>query len=526
MVSDIKRGRAARNAKLASLPVGMAGRAAMGFGKRLTGKSKDEVNAELMDKAAQQLFTVLGELKGGAMKVGQALSVMEAAIPEQYGKPYREALTKLQREAPPMPAARVHRVLDAQLGTKWRDRFASFDDKAVASASIGQVHKAVWADGREVAVKIQYPGADEALRADLKTMQRMVGVLKQLSPGADVQGVVDELIERTEMELDYRLEADNQRAFAKAYEGDPHFVVPHIVASAPKVVIQEWIEGIPLSHIIRDGTQEQRDLMATRLFEFSDDAPRRLEMVHGDAHPGNFMLLPGPAKIYTSYVIPNNQIFFTIILKYWIELYSWLAAPATYAFRLPSFLFGIGVLGIICFRWRKRLGTPAAMTAALTLSCSIPFIIYSTAIRGYMLSFLLLALILEAGYSFRKNSNWKAGLLYAVCSYLAVLTIPTNIIGIGALVLFLLFEFHRKKLICLNSLYLAASPLIALLLAYAPIWEKVAGVMKLREGWGNPWSVTTSVYLAVLYCLLPLVIIASFGLLSKRRRLIKDYLKT
>ena len=293
MVSDIKRGRAARNAKLASLPVGMAGRAAMGFGKRLTGKSKDEVNAELMDKAAQQLFTVLGELKGGAMKVGQALSVMEAAIPEQYGKPYREALTKLQREAPPMPAARVHRVLDAQLGTKWRDRFASFDDKAVASASIGQVHKAVWADGREVAVKIQYPGADEALRADLKTMQRMVGVLKQLSPGADVQGVVDELIERTEMELDYRLEADNQRAFAKAYEGDPHFVVPHIVASAPKVVIQEWIEGIPLSHIIRDGTQEQRDLMATRLFEFSDDAPRRLGMVHGDAHPGNFMLLPG-----------------------------------------------------------------------------------------------------------------------------------------------------------------------------------------------------------------------------------------
>ena len=183
LVTDIKRGRAARNAKLATLPVGMAGRAALGFGKRLTGKSKDEVNAELMDKAAQQLFTVLGELKGGAMKVGQALSVMEAAIPEQYGKPYREALTKLQKDAPPLPAAKVHRVLDAQLGTKWRERFASFDDKPVASASIGQVHKAVWSDGREVAVKIQYPGADEALRADLKTMQRMVSVLKQLVTG-------------------------------------------------------------------------------------------------------------------------------------------------------------------------------------------------------------------------------------------------------------------------------------------------------------------------------------------------------
>lgn len=291
-MSEIKRGRGARNAKLAGLGAGMAGRAALGFGKRLTGSSKDEVNAELMDKAAQQLFTVLGELKGGAMKVGQALSVMEAAIPERYGKPYREALTKLQREAPPLSADQVHRVLDQQLGTKWRDRFQSFDDKAVASASIGQVHKAVWSDGREVAVKIQYPGADEALRADLKTIQRLVKVFKQLAPGADVQGVVDELIERTEMELDYRLEADNQRAFAKAYDGHPRFRVPHIVASAPKVVIQEWIDGIPLATIIKEGTQEQRDLMGTRLFEMTYDAPRRLGLMHGDTHPGNFMLLP------------------------------------------------------------------------------------------------------------------------------------------------------------------------------------------------------------------------------------------
>ncbi|MEZ0053106.1 putative unusual protein kinase regulating ubiquinone biosynthesis (AarF/ABC1/UbiB family) [Mycobacterium sp. MAA66] len=291
LVTDIKRGGVARNAKLAGLAGGMAGRAALGLGKRLAGKSKDEVTAELMDKAANQLFTVLGELKGGAMKVGQALSVMEAAIPEQYGKPYREALTKLQKDAPPLPAAKVHRVLDAQLGTKWRDRFTSFDDKPVASASIGQVHKAVWSDGREVAVKIQYPGADEALRADLKTIQRLVSVFKQLAPGADVQGVVDELIERTEMELDYRLEADNQRAFAKAYEGHPHFKVPAVVASAPKVVIAEWMDGIPMSAIIRDGTVEQRDLMGTRLYELTFDAPARLQIMHGDTHPGNFMLL-------------------------------------------------------------------------------------------------------------------------------------------------------------------------------------------------------------------------------------------
>jgi predicted unusual protein kinase regulating ubiquinone biosynthesis (AarF/ABC1/UbiB family) len=290
-VADIKRGGAARNAKLASIPVGFAGRAALGFGKRLTGKSKDEINAELIEKAANQLFTVLGELKGGAMKVGQALSVMEAAIPDEFGEPYREALTKLQKDAPPLPAAKVHRVLDAQLGTKWRQRFSDFDDTPVASASIGQVHKAMWSDGREVAVKIQYPGADEALRADLKTMQRMAGMLKQLLPGADVQGVVDELISRTEMELDYRLEADNQRTFAKAYQDHPHLVVPRIVASAPKVVIQEWIDGVPMSEIIRNGTVEDRDLAGTRLAELTFDAPRRLEMMHGDAHPGNFMLL-------------------------------------------------------------------------------------------------------------------------------------------------------------------------------------------------------------------------------------------
>ncbi|HPX38618.1 MAG TPA: AarF/UbiB family protein [Mycobacterium sp.] len=292
MADDIKRGSARRNAKLASIPVGIAGRAALGMGKRLTGKSKDEVNAELMEKAANQLFSVLGELKGGAMKVGQALSVLEAAIPEEFGEPYREALTKLQKDAPPLSAAKVHRVLDGQLGTKWRDRFTSFDDDPVASASIGQVHKGVWRDGREVAVKIQYPGADEALRADLKTMRRLTSVLKQIAPGADVQGVVDELVERTEMELDYRLEADNQRAFAKAYEGHPHFVIPHIVGSSPKVVVSEWVEGKPMADIIRSGTPDERDVCGTRLFELTFDAPARVGMMHGDAHPGNFMMMP------------------------------------------------------------------------------------------------------------------------------------------------------------------------------------------------------------------------------------------
>lgn len=269
----------------------MAGRAVGGVGKRLTGKSKDEVSAEMMGKTAEQLFSVLGELKGGAMKVGQALSIMEAAIPDEYGEPFREALTKLQAEAPPMPTATVHRVLDQQLGTKWRERFASFDDQPAAAASIGQVHRAVWADGRPVAVKVQYPGADHALRADLKTLRRVSGLIQKLSPGTDVKGMVDELIDRTDDELDYIAEADNQRAFAAAFDGDPDFVIPKVVASAPKVVVSEWIEGTRLSRLITDGTREQRNDAALKMTTFEFSSPARVGLLHGDPHPGNFFIL-------------------------------------------------------------------------------------------------------------------------------------------------------------------------------------------------------------------------------------------
>ena len=138
----------------------MAGRATLGLGKRITGQSAAEVSAELQARTAEQLFAVLGELKGGAMKIGQALSVFEAALPEETRSPYREALTKLQDAAPPMPAETVHRVLAEQFGRRWPDRFQDFDEVPAAAASIGQVHRAVWSDGREVAVKLQYPGAD------------------------------------------------------------------------------------------------------------------------------------------------------------------------------------------------------------------------------------------------------------------------------------------------------------------------------------------------------------------------------
>ncbi len=188
------------------------------------------------------------------MKFGQALSVYEAAIPDEYAAPYREALTKLQNAAPPMPTATVHRVMAEQLGRSWMSHFAEFSDEAAAAASIGQVHKAVWHDGREVAVKIQYPGAADALKADMAQLNRLGPLLGLLVPGVQIRPLLAELRARVMEELDYAAEADNQRAFAKAYAGDPDILVPKVVASAPKVVVSEWMDGVGMSRIIAAGT--------------------------------------------------------------------------------------------------------------------------------------------------------------------------------------------------------------------------------------------------------------------------------
>ena len=290
-VSDIPQRRAARTAKLASLPLGVAGRATVGFGKRITGRSAEEVAAELQARTAEQLFTVLGELKGGAMKLGQALSVFEAALPEESAAPYREALTKLQEAAPPMPTATVHKVLDEQFGRRWPERFTSFDEEPAAAASIGQVHKAIWADGREVAVKLQYPGAGPALLADFTQLQRLAWLFARMSPGLEVKPLLAELKERVLEELDYTLEAEAQRSFAAAYADDADIAIPRVVASAPKAVVTEWIDGTPLSKIIASGTAEQRDHAGTLLALLHYSAPARAGLLHADPHPGNFRIL-------------------------------------------------------------------------------------------------------------------------------------------------------------------------------------------------------------------------------------------
>jgi predicted unusual protein kinase regulating ubiquinone biosynthesis (AarF/ABC1/UbiB family) len=290
-MSDIPQRGVARSAQLARLPLGVAGRATVGLGKRLTGSSAADVQAEMAQRTAEQLFAVLGQLKGGAMKFGQALSVFEAAMPEESAAPYRAALTKLQEAAPPMAPSVMHRVLDEQFGTSWRSRFTEFSDRPAAAASIGQVHRAVWADGRQVAVKIQYPGAGPALMADFNQLSRFAKLFGRLSPGLDVKPLLAELRARVIEELDYALEADAQRRFAAAYEADPDIIVPRVVASAPKVLVSEWLGGTPLSKIIADGSQQQRDVAGGKLALLHFSAPERVRLLHADPHPGNFRLL-------------------------------------------------------------------------------------------------------------------------------------------------------------------------------------------------------------------------------------------
>jgi predicted unusual protein kinase regulating ubiquinone biosynthesis (AarF/ABC1/UbiB family) len=292
-VTDIPRRAVTRTARLAALPLGFAGRTVLGLGKRVTGLASEVISPEIQQRTAEQLFSVLGQLKGGAMKFGQALSVFEAALPTELAGPYREALTKLQEAAPPLPAASVHKVLAAQLGVDWRELFTEFNDTPAAAASIGQVHRAVWKDGeREVAVKVQYPGAGEALIADLKQLSRLAGMFRIIQPGIDVKPLLVELRARITEELDYELEAEAQRAFADAYAGDDEIFVPPVVAAAPRVLVTEWVEGTPLSKIISDGTREERDAAGRLMATLHFSAPERAGLLHADPHPGNFRILP------------------------------------------------------------------------------------------------------------------------------------------------------------------------------------------------------------------------------------------
>ena len=292
-MTDLPRKAAARTARLAALPLGFAGRTAVGVGKRIGGAPAEAVATEVQQRTAEQLFRTLGDLKGGAMKMGQALSILESALPEDIAAPYRAHLTRLQDAAPPMAATTVHGVLSRELGRSWRKKLVEFDDNPAAAASIGQVHRGRWHDGREVAVKVQYPGAEEALTSDLRQLGRLARTFGSVVPGIDIKPLVEELQARVVEELDYELEADAQRQFAAEFEGDPDFLVPHVVDGSHRVLVSEWLESpASLARMIAEGSQEERDHYGELYVRFLFSGPARTGMLHADPHPGNYRILP------------------------------------------------------------------------------------------------------------------------------------------------------------------------------------------------------------------------------------------
>jgi predicted unusual protein kinase regulating ubiquinone biosynthesis (AarF/ABC1/UbiB family) len=294
-VTELPRKAAVRTARLAALPLGYAGRQALGLGKRLGGKSAESVLTDVQQRTAEQLFRTLGELKGGAMKFGQALSVLEAALPEELIAPYRAHLTALQDSAPAMPAAMAYEEIEDALGTDWRDQLVEMDETAAAAASIGQVHRGRWHDGREVAIKVQYPGAGDALLGDLRQLARVAKGVAPVFPGIDIKPLVAELQARAADELNYLLEAEAQQAFADAFRGDPEIFVPDVVAAGERVLVSEWMESpASLASVVADGTREERDHYGERLVRFLFAGPARTGMLHADPHPGNFRVLPAP----------------------------------------------------------------------------------------------------------------------------------------------------------------------------------------------------------------------------------------
>ena len=283
--------RLVRSAQLLSLPLGAAGLAVEGWTRRVTGEPPERVRAELRARNAARTRRVLGGLKGGALKAGQLLSTVEALFPQDPEETWREALVGLQESSTGLPFAEVEPVLIAELGVGWRTRFSSFEEAPTAAASLGQVHRAVWGDGRPVAVKVQYPGVREALAADLRTLSAFSRAASVVARGLALPPLMAEMRTRLVEELDYVHEAASQERFAAAYAGDPDVLVPRVVLASSRVLVMDWVDGTPLSRVASAGTQAERDRAAALYQRFLVSGPERAGLLHTDPHPGNFRMV-------------------------------------------------------------------------------------------------------------------------------------------------------------------------------------------------------------------------------------------
>ena len=294
--SSIPTGRVRRTAEVGSA-LGTEG--ARYAGTRAANLARSpEAAAKALDRrhleAAERMVQTLGRMKGAALKVGQLASFIDTEfLPPEYRELYQEQLATLRSSAPPMPWKKVERVLREEWDEPVDELFERFDREAAAAASIGQVHRAALPDGREVAVKVQYPGVADAIRADMQNAGLIMRMAKALAPGLDAKAAAEELKERVMEELDYELEAQSQRAFARGYRDHPFIHVPEVVTrlSTTRVLVSEWVDGVGFDEVV-GLPAEERDRFGEIVFRFCFGSIYHLQHFNADAHPGNYLLMP------------------------------------------------------------------------------------------------------------------------------------------------------------------------------------------------------------------------------------------
>ncbi|MEI7886613.1 MAG: AarF/ABC1/UbiB kinase family protein [Actinomycetes bacterium] len=255
-----------------------------------TEQRRSELREEFELQTAEQVTEVLGNMRGAMMKLGQMASYLDQGLPE----PVRQALAQLQSNAPPMAYSLVAQVIQEELGGEPDQIFAEFERDPLAAASIGQVHLATTHAGQKVAVKVQYPGVDQAIASDLENTELLFHMMGMLFPGMNPAPIVAELQERLVEELDYVLEAEHQRLFSRAYLGHPYIHIPEVVSelSTSRVLTTEFAEGVPFSEAIA-WSDEERQLTAECLYRFAFGSIYQLHAFNGDPHPGNYVFRPG-----------------------------------------------------------------------------------------------------------------------------------------------------------------------------------------------------------------------------------------
>ena len=291
----IPTGRIRRTAKIGGLIGGQAARAA--FTRAFNVARSRDARLEAIDRryveAAAQMVEVLGSMKGAAMKVGQVISFLDiSAIPPEYRDVVQEALAQLRDAAPVVPFKDMRKVIETDLEQPIGEAFAELDEEAVAAASIGQVYRARLHDGRDVAVKVQYPGAEEAVRADMQNLGLLLRAAKTIAPGLDGKAVAAEIRERILDECDYEAEAIAHRGFAREWRGHPFVYVPDVVTtlSRRRVIVTEWVDGRRFDDVKRLPAPE-RNRFGEILYRFFVGSLYRHGHFSADPHPGNYMLM-------------------------------------------------------------------------------------------------------------------------------------------------------------------------------------------------------------------------------------------